>query len=78
MTVAGNGNWFGNGDQELWDYCFEQDRECLENLNYDLGLLRDATDSHSESGYWCESTAPLSPFTRGHNRWATFWRGDHQ
>lgn len=27
-------------DQELWDYCFEQDRECLENLNYDLGLLR--------------------------------------
>ena len=27
-------------DPELWDYCFEQDRECLENLNYDLGLLR--------------------------------------
>lgn len=26
-------------DQELWDYYFEQDRECLENLNYDLGLL---------------------------------------
>ncbi|HHD7754697.1 TPA: phage N-6-adenine-methyltransferase [Enterobacter asburiae] len=26
-------------DQELWDYCFEQDRECLENLNYDLGLM---------------------------------------
>ncbi|EMC7916080.1 hypothetical protein [Enterobacter cloacae] len=25
--------------QERCDYCFEQDRECLENLNYDLGLL---------------------------------------
>lgn len=27
-------------DQELWDYCFEQDRECLENLNYDLCLMQ--------------------------------------
>ncbi|HDX4397555.1 TPA: hypothetical protein QIU16_000579 [Citrobacter freundii] len=27
-------------DQESFDYCFEQDRECLENLNYDLGLLQ--------------------------------------
>lgn len=26
-------------DQEFWDYFFEQDRECLEQLNYDLGLL---------------------------------------
>ncbi len=26
-------------DQELWDYCLEQDRECLEHLNYDLGLM---------------------------------------
>ncbi|CAM7031751.1 hypothetical protein [Enterobacter intestinihominis] len=27
-------------DQELWDYCLEQDRECLELLNYDLGLMQ--------------------------------------
>ncbi|WP_312227608.1 hypothetical protein [Pseudescherichia sp.] len=27
-------------DQESWDYCFEQDRECLEYLNYELGLIR--------------------------------------
>ena len=27
-------------DQESWDYCLEQDRECLEHLNYDLGLMR--------------------------------------
>ncbi|EDQ2432693.1 hypothetical protein NU34_004082 [Salmonella enterica subsp. enterica] len=27
-------------DQELWDYCLEQDRECLEHLNYDLGLMQ--------------------------------------
>lgn len=27
-------------DQESFDYCFEQDRECLENLNYDLGLMQ--------------------------------------
>ncbi|CAM7015425.1 Transposase [Leclercia adecarboxylata] len=27
-------------DQESWDYCLEQDRECLELLNYDLGLMQ--------------------------------------
>ncbi|HBC0358993.1 TPA: hypothetical protein I8X99_004716 [Citrobacter farmeri] len=27
-------------DQELWDYYLEQDRECLEHLNYDLGLMQ--------------------------------------
>lgn len=27
-------------DQESWDYCLEQDRECLELLNYDLGLMK--------------------------------------
>lgn len=27
-------------DQESWDYCFDQDKECLENLNYELGLMR--------------------------------------
>jgi len=26
-------------DQEMWDYCLEQDRECLELLNHDLGLM---------------------------------------
>ncbi|MBD2791729.1 hypothetical protein [Xenorhabdus szentirmaii] len=26
-------------NQEVWDYYFEQDRACLENLNYDLGLI---------------------------------------
>lgn len=28
-----------HGCQAHFDYCFEQDRECLEHLNYDLGLL---------------------------------------
>ncbi|HCU1682480.1 hypothetical protein [Escherichia coli] len=27
-------------DQESWDYCLQQDRECLELLNYDLGLMQ--------------------------------------
>ncbi|MGL5968890.1 MAG: hypothetical protein ACRCZ6_17350 [Kluyvera sp.] len=27
-------------DQEMWDYCLEQDRECLEHLNYELGLIK--------------------------------------
>ncbi|MFO3906219.1 hypothetical protein AAHD62_17090 [Enterobacter hormaechei] len=27
-------------DQESWDCCLEQDRECLELLNYDLGLMQ--------------------------------------
>ncbi|MDB9567831.1 MULTISPECIES: hypothetical protein [Providencia] len=26
-------------DQEEWDYCFESDRECLNNLNWELGLF---------------------------------------
>ncbi|WP_272577961.1 hypothetical protein [Providencia sp. PROV260] len=26
-------------DQEEWDYCFELDRECLNNLNWELGLF---------------------------------------
>lgn len=29
-----------HGWQAQFDYCFEQDRECLERLNYDLGLLK--------------------------------------
>ncbi|MEP8884286.1 hypothetical protein ABKV35_04210 [Enterobacter kobei] len=28
-----------HGWQAHFDYCFEQDRECLEHLNYDLGLM---------------------------------------
>ncbi|MBW4220626.1 hypothetical protein JW314_11725 [Enterobacter roggenkampii] len=28
-----------HGWQARYDYCFEQDRECLEHLNYDLGLM---------------------------------------
>lgn len=27
-------------DQELWDYCFEQDKEQVANLNYEFGLLK--------------------------------------
>lgn len=26
-------------DQEAWDYFFESDRECLENINYEFGLI---------------------------------------
>lgn len=26
-------------NQEDWDYCFEQDKYCLDNVNHELGLL---------------------------------------
>ncbi|EPT8324460.1 hypothetical protein ACVS1I_002123 [Providencia rettgeri] len=27
-------------DQELWDYCLESDRESLNNINYEYGLMK--------------------------------------
>jgi hypothetical protein len=42
--VLHNGGWRWQmvreyPDQEMWDYCLEQDRESLELLNHDLGLM---------------------------------------
>lgn len=43
--VKHNGGWCWqlvkeNKDQEQWDYCLNQDRECLDNLNWEFGLFR--------------------------------------
>jgi len=27
-------------DQEFWDYCFEQDKEQILNINYEYGLIK--------------------------------------
>ncbi|MBA4822469.1 hypothetical protein H2241_16080 [Pantoea ananatis] len=27
-------------DQEVWDYCFEQDKEMIVEINYEFGLIK--------------------------------------